>query len=125
MNELNVLIDRYCEAWSETNELRRKILLRKVLVEDVVYIDPRVCTRSIDELSDHIAIVLSSRPGARVLRTTEADTHHELARFSWHVALPDGTVLPEGIDFVEVSFDRAKLVRIHGFFGPLNPVKKN
>jgi hypothetical protein len=48
------------------------------------------------------------------------DTHHGLARFAWRVVESDGTMLPEGIDFAEVSAE-GKLTRIVGFFGSLAP----
>jgi hypothetical protein len=39
-------------------------------------------------------------------------------RFAWQVILADGTRLPEGIDFAEITSDN-KIRRIMGFFGPL------
>jgi hypothetical protein len=117
-NPLEALIDRYCEAWSIPDAALRKRMLDEVWAEGAVYTDPRAHTTGAQELCDHIGRILQSRPGARIQRTSAVDAHHNLARFHWHVVLPDGTTLPEGIDVAELS-DDGKIRRIVGFFGPL------
>jgi hypothetical protein len=67
----------------------------------------------------HIAAVRARRPGAQVQRTSAVDVHHGVARFAWHVALPDGSTLPEGLDIALLSADGTRIERIFGFFGPL------
>jgi len=111
------LIDRYCEGWSAPDPADRERLLRETLAEDAIYCDPRADNLNVGELLQHIANVQASRPGAKVIRTSLVDGHHNLARFHWCVVLPDGTRLPEGIDVVE--FADEKIRRIIGFFGPL------
>ena len=118
---LDELIDRYCAAWSAPDPAERERLLRETLTDDATYTDPRTAPVTRAGLLEHIARVLASRPGARVLRTSAVDVHHGLARFHWCVELPDGTRLPEGIDVVELSDDGRQLRRVVGFFGPLAP----
>ncbi len=72
----------------------------------------------LDALLAHIDAVIARRPGARVVRTTRVDVHHDLARFGWRVVQADGTTLPEGLDLAELSED-GRIRRIVGFFGPL------
>lgn len=115
---LEKLIDRYCEAWNERNPGRRESILREVLAEGAVYIDPRGKASSALELSALIETIASRRPGARVVRTSAIDAHHNLARFAWHVIQSDGTALPESVDFVELS-PKGRIARVVGFFGPL------
>jgi hypothetical protein len=67
----------------------------------------------------HIAKVRAKRPGAKVLRTSRLDRHHNLVRFAWRVVLADGAALPEGLDIAFVPVDDAKIERILGFFGAL------
>src|SRR5262245_18932231 len=93
---LCALIDRYCEVWSEPDASRRRELLSSVWEVGAMYTDPSVHAVNAEELLLHIAKVLSRRPGAKVLRTSALDVHHNVARFSWHVVQVDGTVLPEG-----------------------------
>ncbi len=117
---LERLIDAYCAAWSEANVAKRTRLLADVWAEGATYTDPRAHVTGTDELAAHIGRVLASRPGARVIRTSAVDTHHGLARFAWRVVEADGTMLPEGIDFAEMSAE-GRLARIVGFFGSLAP----
>jgi hypothetical protein len=118
---IEALIDQYCLGWSDPQASERARLIRASLTDEATYCDPRADRLGIEALLDHIARVHVTRPGARVVRTSRVDAHHGLARFHWRVEMPDGTALPEGIDFVELSADGTKLARIVGFFGPLSP----
>lgn len=99
--------------------MERERHLEAVWEQGATYTDPATSVTTLQELLTHIAGVQARRPGARVLRTSRVDVHHKLARFHWHVALADGTTLPEGIDFAELSDDGRRIKRIVGFFGPL------
>jgi hypothetical protein len=55
------------------------------------------------------------------VRTSAVDCHHGVARFAWHVAQADGTVLLEGIDIAFLSPDGSRIERIIGFFEPRPP----
>lgn len=113
------LIDRYCDVWSEPDERRRVELLASVWGPQATYTDPSVHAATAEELLSHLTKVQARRPGARVVRTSEVDVHHGIARFAWHVVQADGTALPEGLDIAFISSDGARIERIIGFFGPL------
>jgi hypothetical protein len=113
------LVDAYCRAWSDPDPAQRKKLLNTALAPDATYTDPRADCRNPGELLAHIAKILADRPGARIELTSRVDMHHNVARFHWQVVMPDGTKLPEGIDFVEFTPDRSRIRSIVGFFGPL------
>lgn len=117
-HDLEALIDTYCAAWSDPDPDRRRELLAGVWSNDATYTDPTVHAASIGDLLAHIATAAARRPGARVIRTSRIDTHHDVARFAWRVVQADGTMLPEGIDFAEITRD-GRIRRIVGFFGPL------
>ncbi len=117
---LEQLIDDYCAAWNEPDTVRRDTILKRVWAENATYTDPRANTRGIQELSAHISKIIASRPGAKIIRTSAVDSHHGLARFAWRVMQADGNLLPEGIDFVELSTG-GKIQRVVGFFGSLAP----
>ena len=118
-HELDEVIDRYCQVWNEPTAGRRAELLAQVWADGATYADPSVHAGSADELLAHIEKVRARRPGVRVLRTSAIDAHHGAARFSWHVVQVDGTVVVDGIDFVDLSADGKRITRIVGFFGPL------
>ena len=119
MSDLEHLVDQYCEGWSCPSPEAREALIRRSLTGDATYTDPRADSLNVPGLLEHIARIQQSRPGAKVIRTSAVDSHHGLARFNWHVVLPDGTTLPEGIDVIELSADGARIRSIIGFFGPL------
>jgi hypothetical protein len=113
------LIDRYCEVWCEPDEGKRIELLASVWGSRATYTDPTVHAANADELLSHIAKVRERRPGARVVRTSNVDVHHGIARFAWHVVQADGNALPEGLDIAFISSEGTRIERIIGFFGPL------
>jgi hypothetical protein len=117
-HDVDELIDTYCAAWSDPDPLRRREILSTVWADGATYTDPTVHAAGVDELLAHIAGVVAQRPGANVVRTSRVDLHHGLARFAWHVELPDGSALPEGLDLAELTAD-GRIGRIIGFFGPL------
>jgi len=119
VTELERLVDQYCEGWSCPSAEAREALIRGSLTDDATYTDPRADHLNVSQLLDHIARIQDSRPGARIVRTSAVDSHYGLARFHWHVVLPDGTTLPEGIDVIELSADGGRIRHIVGFFGPL------
>lgn len=116
---LTALIDRYCEAWSEPDPDGRARALAEVWADGGIYTDPSVSVTGAAQLLAHIARVQARRPGARVLRTSPLDVHHDVARFAWHVVQADGIALPDGLDIAFFSEDGEKIERIVGFFGPL------
>lgn len=112
------LIDAYCQVWCEPDAHRRAQSLASVWAPDATYTDPTVHATGGAELLAHIAKVIARRPGARVVRTSAVDEHHGWVRFAWRVIEADGTLLPEGIDLVQLSGD-GRIQRIIGFFGAL------
>jgi hypothetical protein len=117
--DVTELIDRYCQVWSEPDADRRADRLSEVWTPQSTYTDPTVHATGPGELLAHIAALKARRPGGRVLRTSRVDAHHGVARFAWHVVLPDGSSLPEGIDIAFIAPDGRALERIIGFFGPV------
>jgi hypothetical protein len=115
------LIDRYCEVWSEPDEARRAELLEAVWASGGTYLDPAVHAVGSVELLFYISEVLKRRPGSKVVRTSQVDLHHNVARFTWRAVEANGNALPEGIDFALLTSDGSKIERIIGFFGPLKP----
>jgi SnoaL-like domain len=118
---LEQLIDTYCGAWNEVDPSRRLNMLSSVWAPGATYTDPTVHAVGAEELLAHIATVIARRPGAKVVRTSVVDAHHRLARFAWRIVRADGSMLPEGVDFAEISAE-GKIQRIMGFFGALAPL---
>jgi hypothetical protein len=117
--DVTELIDRYCRVWNEDDAADREQLLASLWARNATYTDPSVHAANAQELLAHIASVRARRPGASVVRTSDVDLHHGIARFTWRVVQADGTELPEGIDIAIVSPDGSRIERIIGFFGPV------
>jgi hypothetical protein len=113
------LIDRYCLVWTEPDAGRRADMLASIRAPNATYTDPSIHAAGAAELLAHIARMQVKRPGARVLRTSIVDVHHDLARFAWHVVLSNASVMIEGIDIAFLTLDGSRIERIIGFFGPL------
>ena len=75
-------------------------LLAGVWAPGATYTDPMVHAEGAEALLKHIAGVHQQMPGARIVRTSELQVHHDAARFAWQFTLPGGTSLPEGLDLL-------------------------
>ncbi|KAA8883754.1 nuclear transport factor 2 family protein [Nocardia colli] len=118
---LDALIDTYCAGWSDPDPLRRRKFLGEALADGATYTDPTVHTIGVEELASHIDGVFAQQPGMRVLRVSNVDAHHGVARFGWRLVQADGTALPDGVDFVEISAE-GRIRKIVGFFGGLRSI---
>lgn len=118
--QLAELIDTYCLVWSEPLPELRAQLLAEVWADSATYTDPSVVAVGRVQLLQHIDKVLSKRPGSRVVRTSQVDMHHGVARFAWRAIEADGKELPEGIDIAFISEDGCRIERIIGFFGSMS-----
>ncbi|MRX37109.1 nuclear transport factor 2 family protein [Aminobacter sp. MDW-2] len=116
---LTLLVDTYCAAWSSESAAQRRDLLLSVWSDGASYTDPTVYAVGAEELLAHIAGIQARYPGARILRTSDVDIHHGVARFAWKFVLPDGKSPPEGLDIAFVDADQKRITRIIGFFGSL------
>ncbi|WP_054311035.1 hypothetical protein [Mesorhizobium sp. 1M-11] len=116
---LTHLIDTYCASWSDRDAERRRTLLLSVWGEGATYTDPTVHADGANDLLAHIAGIQARYPGARISRTSDVDIHHNIARFAWKFALPDGSSFPEGLDIAFIDAGQARITRVIGFFGPL------
>ena len=116
--DIETLIDTYCAGWNEHDPARRRAILAAVWASGATYTDPTVHAAGLDALVGHIETVIAWRPGWKIVRTSEIDAHHDVARFAWRMVQADGMMLTEGLDLAELS-DDGKIRRIVGFFGPL------
>lgn len=120
--ELTSLIDAYCQVWSDPDEAERAERLQRVWSPSATYTDPMVHVEGPTDLLAHIAKVAAHWPGSRILRTSDVDQHHGVARFAWRIVDAGGNALLEGIDIAFISADGTKIERIVGFFGTVKPM---
>ena len=114
-------IDMHLEAYALDDAARRDALVASAWNADGELLDPPLEGHGRAEISALADIVLTHYAGHKFVRTTAVDAHHGFARYGWDLSASDGTVAVSGIDVVQ--FDEAgKLLRVVGFFGPLEPV---
>ncbi len=114
--DLTRLIDRYIDAWNETDAGRRRDLIVRTYAEDARYLDPAGQGCGQDAIGAMILGVQQRFPGHSFRRTSEVDAHNDRARFNWELAPADGPPIVRGIDFVEHADGRLRAVT--GFFEP-------
>lgn len=110
-------LDRMMAAWNERDPARVREHLDAALSPDVVFIDPSVVTRGIDEFEANVHHVHGQIPGADYLRVSGVDHHHDIVRYAWEIR-SDGQLLMPGFDVAELDGD-GRVLRVLGFFGPL------
>lgn len=114
-------LDHMLAAWNEPDPKRVRAHLEKALSPEVVFIDPSIVTRGIDEFEANVHEVHGRLPGADYRRSSGVDRHHDVARYSWEI-LRDGELLLPGFDVTELD-EEGRVVRVLGFFGPLPEMK--
>lgn len=110
-------LDHMLAAWNERDSARVRAHLDRALSPDVVFIDPSIVTRGIDEFEANVHEVQSRLPNADYRRISATDHHHDIVRYAWEIRR-DGERLIEGFDVTELD-DQGRVLRVLGFFGPL------
>ena len=118
MTDVTTTVDTYFDMWNETDPDKRAELIEQAWGSDGRYADPLLEADGHEALSAMVETVHQHYPGHRFARTSGIDTHHDVVRFAWQLAAPDGAVTVAGLDVGELTAD-GRLRRITGFFGDL------
>ena len=114
MSDINELIDKYFESLNETEENRRRELIKQVWAEDGKFPQPFA------EVNGHEAIAAKIREtqkqlpeGTLIKRTSDIELIHSNFRLSFE-AQKDGEAFIGGVDFGVIA--AGKLQLMVGFF---------
>ena len=110
------LIERYLDAWNETDADARRAAVADVYADGAQYVDPLADVTGHDQISELIGAVQQQVPG-HVFRLADGgvDAHHYIARFSWElVPATGGESLAVGFD-VAVLEDDGRIASVLGF----------
>ena len=113
-------LDHMLDAWNERDPKRVRAHLDKALSLDVVFVDPTVVTRGIDEFEANVREFRGRLPDAVCSRSSGVDSHHDLYRYNWEIHRSGELFLP-GFDVVQAD-ENGRVLRVEGFFGPLPPL---
>lgn len=114
MNAHTDLIDRYFDAWNETDAARRRELIAATWAGDADYRDPLMAGTGHDGIDAMIRAVQERFAHHTFRRTTQVDAFANRLRFSWELNTPAGVALVKGSDFGVVDAD-GRLQTVTGF----------
>jgi hypothetical protein len=114
-NDLNNLINRYIEAWNETDGERRRELVAAVWTDDGTYLDPLMSGAGHDSIATMIGLAQQQFPEHRFELSFGPDAHNDVVRFAWTLYGPEGnSAAGAGVDFGTVA-DDGRLRSVTGF----------
>jgi hypothetical protein len=116
MTEITTVVDTYLAALTEADPAARTDQVKTAWADDAHFVDPLLEATGHDAIAALADAVTGQFPGHTFRRTTGIDAHHDLVRFVWELAGPDGTVAATGLDVAVVAPD-GRLARVAGFFG--------
>lgn len=114
MSTVQRMIDCYIQSWNETDTERRRALLDELYTGAAVYTDPLCTANGHAAIDATIAHVQSIFPDHRFQLGSSVDTHHDMARFQWHLLAP-GSDDPLIIGFDVLMFDQGRISQVCGF----------
>ena len=114
MADVTSIIERYIQAWNETDQQRRRALIARVFAEDAVYTDPLASVHGYAGIDQLIAGAQSQFTGLRFSLAGPVDAHHEQARVTWHLGQSEAEdPLVIGFDVAVIKDDHIQCV--YGF----------
>ncbi|MFB6556346.1 nuclear transport factor 2 family protein [Streptomyces sp. NPDC056405] len=113
-SDITTLVKKYIETWNILDADQRRAAIDALFTEDVEYVDNNVQIEGRAALDDYIAQTQKELAGAVFSLAGEVSSHHDLARFTWHVGPADGQPIAIGYDFAAVENGRVR--RLYGFF---------
>lgn len=114
MSDIQHLVERYIAVWNETGPAARRSLIGELFTEDAAYTDPLGAVTGHDGIDQFIAGAQAQFAGLAFRLPVEADAHHDLARFHWHLNAP-GAAEPLAIGFDVITVDAGRITQVLGF----------
>ena len=110
MSDPSVIARTYLETWNETDDAKRRALLRSHWTDDATYVDPLMGAQGSEQISTLVGAVHQRFPGFRFTATGAPNGHGRYVRLSWALG-PDGVPPPiEGSDIVVLEDGRIRQV---------------
>lgn len=115
MSDLTSTVERYLEIWNEPDAALRAAKIREVWTDDATYTDPLASVSGHEAINALIGAAREQFPGMAFTLAGPVDTHHDVARFTWHLA-PAGAPEPVVVGFdVAKAADDGRLAAVYGF----------
>ena len=118
MAEIRNVIERYIQAWNETDPPRRRELIARTWTEDGTYVDPLMTGEGQEGINQMIEAAQGQFPDHRFELAFGPDLHNDRVRFAWKLYGTDaGAPVAAGVDFATVAED-GRLRSVTGFLEP-------
>ena len=109
-------VDRWFEAWAETDAAARRALLAGCATDDVEVRDAHACLVGRDELHGHIANTHVHLPGLVMKRAGDVRPCQGTALVAWSASGPDGRPVATGTSVLRLTPD-GRIAAAIGFAG--------
>ena len=114
MPTLETVVDQYLAIWNETNADRRRALIAEIYADDATYSDPLAEVSGLAGIDALVAGAQAQFPGLVFSLGGPVDTHHDVARFSWHLGT-SGANEPLVVGFDVLALTSGRVSRVYGF----------
>ena len=112
--DMNVIAERYIDAWNETDATTRRALIDELYTQDAGYTDPLLDANGRDQIDAAIEGAQQQFAGLVFSLAGPVDSHHDTARFQWHLGAP-GADEPLVVGFDVAVAEGGQLRRVYGF----------
>lgn len=113
MTDAENIVQRYLDAFNETDGASRRALLVELWSPDGTYTDPHVEVRGPEGVDTFIAQTQERFPGYTFKLGSDVDAHHQQARFQWHAGPAEDPAQFVGFDVIVTDGERIRSV--YGF----------
>jgi NAD/NADP transhydrogenase alpha subunit len=115
MSDLAKTVERYLEIWNEADAGVRAQKIREVWTEQATYTDPLASVTGHEAINALIGGAREQFAGMVFTLAGTVDAHHDIARFTWHLAPADAAEpVVVGFDVVKAA-DDGRLESVFGF----------
>jgi hypothetical protein len=113
MTNAKQIVERYLDAFNETDPASRRSMLEELWAAEATYTDPHVEVHGPAGVDAFIAQTQERFPGYRFRLAGEVDAHHEQARFQWHAGPANDPGQFVGFDVLVTDGERIR--NVYGF----------
>ena len=113
MSNPNEIVERYLDAFNQTDPADRRELLESLWLAEGTYTDPHVEVQGPEGVDTFIAQTQERFPGYTFKLGSEIDAHHDQARFQWHAG-PAGDPA-QFVGFDVIVTDGGRIRSVYGF----------
>ena len=119
MQDAQILVTRYLEAFNETDADRRRALVETLYTPDCTYTDPHVDLRGAEQIDGFMEQTQERFPGFTFTLGGAIDAHHNQAGFQWHAGPADRPDAYVGFDVILGEDGRIR--NVYGFMDAVPP----